>query len=115
MEHLHTLPFPWELSDDFKRALAWRSIGVDDILDVSVPWSADPSVTWTDLRKEPTGTSQYPVCIREYSTPKGTLRHEVRQTGEEQAEGWVIQPDVGAPACQLTGGCAAPRVLLQAA
>ena len=94
MEHIHTLPFPWELSDDFKRALAWRSIGVDDILDVSVPWSSDPSVTWTDLRKEPAGPGQYPVLVREYKTPKGALQHEVRQTGEEQAEGWVIQPDV---------------------
>ena len=48
MEHLHTLPFTWTLQDDFNRALAWRSLGIDDILDVSVPWSADPRVTWKD-------------------------------------------------------------------
>jgi hypothetical protein len=94
MEHIHTLPFPWDLSDDFKRALAWQSIGVDDILDVSVPWSSDPAVTWTDSRKQASDPDRYPVLVREYSTPKGTLRHEVRQTGEEQAEGWVIQPEV---------------------
>lgn len=93
MEHIHTLPFPWELSDDFKRALAWQSIGVDDMLDVSVPWSSDPAVTWTDSRKDPTGAGHYPVLVREYKTPKGTLRHEVRQTGEVQAEGWVVQPE----------------------
>jgi hypothetical protein len=94
MEHLHTLPFPWELEDDFRRALAWQSLGVDDVLDVSVPWSADASVTWKDSRRPAGGPGAHPVLVREYATPKGALRHEVRQTGEEQAEGWVIQPEV---------------------
>ncbi len=94
MEHIHTIPFPWELSDDFQRALAWKSMGVDDILDVSVPWSVDPAVTWTDSRRPALGPGQYPVLVREYKTPKGTLRHEVRKTGEDQAEGWVVQPEV---------------------
>jgi len=94
MEHLHTLPFPWVLEDDFKRALAWQSLGVDDVLDVSVPWSVDPSVTWADSRGEPDQPGACPVLVREYRTPRGPLRHEVRKTGEEQAEGWVVQPDV---------------------
>lgn len=94
MEHLHTLPFAWTLQDDFNRALAWRSLGVDDILDVSVPWSADPSVVVKDSRKLVVEGEQYPVRVREYHTPKGILRHEVRQTGEHQEEGWVIQPEV---------------------
>jgi hypothetical protein len=94
MEHIHTLPFPWTPEDDFRRALAWQSLGVDDIIDVSVPWSADPRVTWKDSRRPAAGPGTYPVLAREYATPKGALRHEVRQTGEEQAEGWVIQPDV---------------------
>ena len=93
LEHLHTLPFPWELQDDFNRALAWRSLGVDDILDVSVPWSTDSRVEWRDSRRPAGKDEHYPVLIREYTTPKGALRHEVRQTGEEQAEGWVIQPE----------------------
>jgi hypothetical protein len=93
MEHLHTLPFSWGLQDDFKRALAWRAMGVDDLLEVSVPWSVDPSVKWTDSRLPPRTGEQYPVLVREYQTPRGTLRHEVRQTGEEQGEGWVVQPD----------------------
>lgn len=92
MEHLHTLPFPWGLQDDFNRALAWRTMGVDDLLEVSVPWSHDPSVTWTDCRLPPRTGEQYPVLVREYRTPRGVLRHEVRQTGEEQGEGWVVQP-----------------------
>ena len=94
MEHLHTLPFEWTLQDDFNRALTWRSLGVDDILDVSVPWSADPRVEWKDSRTPAGNGEQYPVLVREYHTPKGTFTHEVRQTGESQAEGWVIQPDV---------------------
>jgi hypothetical protein len=94
LEHIHTLPFEWTLQDDFNRALAWRSLGVDDILDVSVPWSVDPNVTVTDSRRPPVNGEQYPVLAREYSTPKGRLKHEVRQTGEHQAEGWVIQPEV---------------------
>ncbi len=94
MEHIHTLPFPWTVQDDFQRALAWQSLGVDDILDVSVPWSADPRVTWKDSRRPAAGPGSYPVLVREYDTPRGPLRHEVRQTGEEQAEGWVVQPGV---------------------
>jgi hypothetical protein len=93
MEHLHTLPFPWDLSDDFRRALAWKSIGVDDILDVSVPWSQDPSVSFVDTRKPPAAPGSPPVLVREWRTPKGALRHEVRQTGEEMGEGWTVQPD----------------------
>ncbi|HTZ53121.1 MAG TPA: uroporphyrinogen decarboxylase family protein [Spirochaetia bacterium] len=94
MEHLHTLPFPWSVQDEFRRALAWRSMGVDDVLEVSVPWSADPRVSWTDRCDPPTAAEPYPVLRREYRTPGGTLRHEVRKTGEEQGEGWVIQPPV---------------------
>jgi uroporphyrinogen-III decarboxylase len=31
--------------------------------------------------------------VRTYRTPSGPLRHAVRQTGEEQTPGWVVQPD----------------------
>jgi len=93
MEHIHTLPEPWTLEDDFKRVLAWRSLGVDDLLDVSVPWSIDPAVTWEDSLRPAGELDRYPVLVREYETPSGSLRHEVRQTGEDPGEGWVIQPD----------------------
>lgn len=49
LEHIHTLPQPWELEDEFKRAEAWLSLGLDDVLEVSVPWSCGPEVSWTDL------------------------------------------------------------------
>lgn len=94
MEYLHTLPpQTWDLEDDFKRVLAWQSLGIDDILDVSVPWSMNPEVTWKDSRLKPTINEHYLVLVREYSTPAGTLRHAVRQTEEKQGDGWVIQPD----------------------
>ena len=96
LEHIHTLPQPWELEDDFQRVLAWRALGVDDLLEVSVPWSMDPEVTWQDSRL-PAGTAHSdPVLVREYHTPSGTLRHAVRQTAlhqEEPGEGWVVQSD----------------------
>jgi hypothetical protein len=94
LEHLHTLPQPWTVEDDFRRVLAWRKLGVDDIIDVSVPWGRDPDVTWKDtLVGVGKMDSQYPVMIRDYQTPSGSVRHAVRKTGEDPGTGWVIQPD----------------------
>jgi len=93
MEHIHTLPEPWDLEDDFRRVLAWQSLGVDDVLDVSVPWSLDAGVSWQDRRIEPAGEEPHPILVREYRTPSGNLRHAVRKTGEDPGPGWVIQPD----------------------
>ncbi len=93
MEHIHLLPEPWELKDDFQRILAWQSLGVDDILDVSVPWSIDPEVSWKDSLIPGGKETEYPVMVRQYTTPSGTLRHAVKKTGEDPGEGWVIQPD----------------------
>ena len=93
MEHLHRLPQPWTLDDDFRRAETWLGLGLDDLLDVSVPWNAAPGVTWQESRR-PAGTlDACPVLVRDYDTPSGPLRHAVRQTGEEVGPGWVIQPD----------------------
>jgi hypothetical protein len=93
LEHLHTLPQPWTLDDDFKRVLAWRTLGVDDWLEVSVPWSMEAGVTWTDSEVlAGTLDPRYPVMIRDYATPDGPLRHAVRRTGEDPGAGWVIQP-----------------------
>lgn len=92
MEHLHTTTVPWTLEDDFRRVRAWRSLGVDDVLDVSIPWSTDPAVSYTD-RALPAGQEgPYPVLVREYETPAGRLRHAVRQT-EPEPPGWPVQPD----------------------
>ncbi len=95
LEHIHTLPYPWELEDEFKRAEAWQSLGIDDVLEVSVPWSRDPAVTWEDsviAPGEPGGDPRYPVLVRQYQTPSGPLRHAVKRT-EDEGEGWPPQPD----------------------
>jgi len=94
MEHIHTLPQPWDLEDDFRRVLAWQSLGVDDVLDVSVPWSIHPAVTWEDRRLEPGARAAEPVLVRSYQTPSGPLEHAVRRTGEDPGPGWVVQPEV---------------------
>lgn len=94
LEHIHTLPQPWELDDDFQRVLAWQSIGVDDVLDVSAPWGIAPEVTWRERRLEIGEMDpQYPVIQRQYQTPAGPLVHTVRQTGEDPGPGWVRQPE----------------------
>jgi hypothetical protein len=92
LEHIHTLPVPWELEDDFRRVRAWQSLGLDDLLDVSVPWGTDPRVRWRDSELPPGGGEDCPVLVREYETPSGPLRHAVRKTGEDPGEGWVVQP-----------------------
>jgi len=91
MEHIHTLRSPWTLEDDFARVLAWRRWGVDDVLDVSVPWSVAGGVEVTDT-VEP-GSGREAVMARTYRTPSGSVRHAVRRTAEEVPEGWVVQPD----------------------
>ena len=94
LEHLHTLPEPWHLpEDDFRRVLAWRSLGVDDVLEVSPPWSVHPSVRYRDWGEPPTADEPYARLCREYHTPAGTLRHAVRRTDEAVPPGWVVQPD----------------------
>ena len=93
MEHIRTLPQAWTLEDDFQRVLAWQALGIDDVLDVSVPWGMDPRVSWTDSVAEAGASDPCPVMVREYSTPSGSLRHAVRKTGEDPGKGWVVQPD----------------------
>ena len=95
LEHIHTLPHPWTLEDEFQRAEAWLALGIDDVLEVSVPWSCDPGVVWSDSTLAPGsagGDAEWPVLVREYQTPSGPLRHAVKKT-PEQGRGWPLQPD----------------------
>jgi uroporphyrinogen-III decarboxylase len=96
LEHIHTLPQPWELEDEFKRAKTWLSLGIDDVVDVSVPWARDPEVKFRDETipaRASGGDERYPIMVREYETPSGRLRHSVKKTGDE-GEGWPVQPNV---------------------
>lgn len=92
MEHLHTLPQPWDVTQDFRRVERWLELGVDDVLDVSVPWSSDPRVTVSDWVEPPTAAEPCPLLHRHYETPAGPLDHVVRDTGEKPEPGWVVQP-----------------------
>ena len=94
LEHIHTLPQAWTLQDDFNRVLAWRSVGIDDVLDISVPWSIHPEVSFSDSivpAGDKNGDALYPVLTRKYQTPAGPLLHEIKKTADEPG-GWPIQP-----------------------
>ena len=94
LEHIHTLPAPWTLpDDDFERVKRWFSLGVDDVIEVSVPWNVHPDVRWQDRQDAPAAGEAYGTIRREYDTPAGKLLHVVRNTAEDVPPGWVIQPD----------------------
>jgi hypothetical protein len=93
LEHIHTLPQPWDIEDDFERTLRWLGLGLDDILDVSPPWGIHPQVRFRDWQEPPTAADPHWLLCREYQTPAGTLRHIMRRTDEKLEPGWVLQPD----------------------
>jgi len=93
LEHIHTLPQPWGIEDDFRRVERWLSLGLDDVLEVSPPWSMHPDVRVRDWQEPPTASEPYPLLCREYDTPAGPLRHIVRKTEEKPVPGWVMQPN----------------------
>lgn len=93
LEHIHTLPEPWSIKHDFNRVERLLSFGMDDILDVSVPWSIHPDVRIKDWKEPTTKDEPYTILFREYDTPAGILRHIVRKTDENTSPGWVVQPD----------------------
>ena len=95
LEHIHTLAQPWEIEDELRRAEAWLSLGIDDVLEISVPWGHAPGVGWTDAvlaPGSPGGDAKWPVLVRDYQTPSGPLRHAVKKM-PPPAPGWPIQPD----------------------
>jgi len=92
LEHIHTLPEPWSVEDDFERVRRWASLGLDDVLEVSPPWGIHPEVGIRDWQEPPTASESYWLLCREYETPAGALRHVMRRTDEKVEPGWVIQP-----------------------
>jgi len=92
LEHIHQLPTPWTLEDDFERVRRWFSLGLDDVLDVSPPWGMHPAVSFRDWQEPPTAAEPHTLLCREYQTPAGSLRHVVRRSDEVVPPGWVVQP-----------------------
>jgi hypothetical protein len=93
LEFIHTLPEPWALEDDFERVLRWFNLGMDDMLEVSLPPGIHQEVRIRDWREPPARTEPHWLLCREYETPAGPLRHVVRRTDEKFGPGWVVQPD----------------------
>ena len=92
LEHIHTLPEPWDVRQDFRRVQRILSLGLDDLMEVSVPWSAHPDVEIRDWEEPSSEREPYTLLCREYHTPAGILRHRVRRTEERSGPGWVVQP-----------------------
>ncbi len=86
LEHLHTLPYDWDIFDDLERVKRWLGLGIDDVIDISFPWSMHPDVK-IRYREE----KNVQCCF--YETPEGVITQKVRKTEETILEGWVIQPE----------------------
>jgi len=93
LEFIHTLPERWTVEDDFERVLRWFGLGVDDVLEVSLPPGIHPEVRVRDWKEPPTQAEPHGLLCREYETPVGPLRHVVRRTEEKSGPGWVVQPE----------------------
>jgi len=90
LEHIHTLPEPWDLEQDFRRIEAWLRFGIDDVIEVSPPWGIDPAVRIDEWVEDSAGAR---IACRRYTMPSGILDHKVRCDAAPPAPGWVIQPD----------------------
>ena len=63
------------------------ALGLDDIVKLSPPWSASPEV-WTRSWIEERPDQRYPLVVKEYHTPKGTLRQVVQRSSD-----WTLGND----------------------
>jgi uroporphyrinogen-III decarboxylase len=86
LEHIHTLPQDWDILDDFERVKKWQELGIDDVIDISLPWSLHPDARKTDWKEAG-------LLCASYETPAGVLTQKVRKTDEKIPPGWVVQPD----------------------
>lgn len=90
---IHDFQPPTELlwKDQYERAERWLSMGIDDILFVQSALirndhmgMGDPIELHRNVKTKVSvihdESEEYPVIVREYSTPEGILRQEVRKT-----------------------------------
>lgn len=68
-----------EWHNQFERADQLIKLGLDDFISVYAPLPYAPEVEVRTSRVSQPG-EKYPVLVKEYETPKGVLRHAVRQT-----------------------------------
>lgn len=79
-------------SCDYERARSWLSLGVDATLHMRLPLRFHPLVS-TRSWEETIPGERWPVLVKEYDTPGGTLRQEVYKTEDWLSPDW---PDHGA-------------------
>jgi hypothetical protein len=65
--------------DQFERVVESLKLGIDDAVALHPPFHLSEDVK-VRIRKEKTPTENYPLLIKEYETPKGTLSKVVHQT-----------------------------------
>lgn len=73
------LPSRWQ--DPTKRVPEVLELGLDDSLWLSPPWGKSLEVRTRCWMERPAG-SRYPLLMKEYDTPKGTLRQVVKRTAD---------------------------------
>jgi len=65
----------------FERVPRVLKLGIDDTLTLKVPISLNPKVKTRIKKVHPAG-ERYPLLVKEYQTPKGSLKRVVRQTSD---------------------------------
>ncbi len=74
-------------TNEYEEAQRWLSLGVDATLGLHVPIVFHPEVK-TRAWEEKVPGERYPLMIKEYDTPAGTLRQEVYRTDDWISEEW---------------------------
>ena len=85
-------PPPLKWTNDFERVDCFLDMGLDDVLEVTLPLvTPHPEVRIRYWKEERPG-ERYPILCKEYDTPAGILRHEIYKTDGTQ-EDWMAQPE----------------------
>lgn len=74
-------------SDDIEQARVWTSLGVDAWIGTGLPLVSHPEVTVRSWEEQPPG-ERHQVMVKEYQTPAGPIRQEVRRTDDWESENW---------------------------
>jgi hypothetical protein len=67
--------------NQYERIVETLKAGIDECVAINPPFILNENVK-TRIRKERTATEKYPLLIKEYETPKGTLSKIVRQSDD---------------------------------
>ena len=86
-------------SNEFEEAERWLSLGVDATLHLYLPLTFHPAVKTRTWEEELPG-ERWPLMVKEYDTPAGTLRQEVFRTEDWISPEWP-EHKVGSPEVQL--------------